>query len=64
MAYEGEASKHCARIEAAQKAVGQAMAEYSRGRGSVAAVNRANADLANAWHLQREWSGGRVADDR
>jgi hypothetical protein len=64
MAYEGEESKHCARIEAAQKAVAQAMSEYSRGRGNLSAVNKANAELADAHCRWREWSGGRVPDDR
>jgi hypothetical protein len=64
MAYQGEETAHCARIEDAKRAVAKAMSEHSTGRGSLASVNKANADLANAWHLQREWSGGRVPQDR
>jgi hypothetical protein len=62
MAYEGEESARCARIENAKRAAAKAMSEYSRG-GSVTAVNKANAELANAHCAWRKWSGGR-ADDR
>ena len=44
MGYEGEDSKHCARVEAAKRAVADAQLKYQRG-GSLDAVNKANADL-------------------
>ena len=44
MGYEGEDSKHCARVEAAKRAVADAQLKYQRG-GSLDAVNKANAAL-------------------
>jgi hypothetical protein len=63
MGYEGEESKHCARVEAAKRAVAKAMDAHSRG-GKLEAVNRANADLADAQFRWYEHSGGVVPDDR
>lgn len=59
----GEDSKHCTRVEAAQMKVAKAMQAHSRG-GSCEAVNKANAELADAHYRRREWSGSRVTDDR
>jgi hypothetical protein len=63
MAYQGEDSKHCANIEAAQRAVAKATQAYRRG-GSLDAVNKADRDLADANYRWYEWSGGNVPDDR
>jgi hypothetical protein len=63
MAYEGEDSRHCARVEAAQRAVAKARDAYSKG-GSVSAVNRANAELADANYRWNEWCAGRLPDER
>jgi hypothetical protein len=63
MAYEGEDSKHCARVEAARNKVAEATAAYRRG-GSASAVDKANRELAEASYRWREWSGGLVEDKR
>jgi hypothetical protein len=63
MAYEGEESKHCERIEKAKAQVAKAQLAYQRG-GSVDAVVKADAELANATYRQYEHSAGMVPDDR
>ena len=63
MGYEGEESKHCASVEAAKRAVAKAQLAYQRG-GSLDAVVKANADLADADYRMYEHSAGMVPDDR
>jgi hypothetical protein len=63
MAYRSPDDDFCAEIEAAREAVCTAQKAYERG-GSVDAVNRANDRLTDAHYRWREWSGGRVPDNR
>jgi hypothetical protein len=63
MAYEGEDSKHCSRVEAAKRAVAAAHLKYQRG-ASVDVVVKADADLASAVNAWYEHDAGVVPDDR
>jgi hypothetical protein len=63
MGYQGEESKHCERIEKAKAQVAKAQLAYQRG-GSLDAVVKADADLADATYRMYEHNSGRVPDDR
>ncbi len=63
MAYRSQLANACADIEVARAAVAKAQQNYSDG-GSVDAVNRANARLAEAHSRLRETTGGNVPDTR
>ncbi len=61
MAYQFQES--CEEIDAAKRAVAQAMRAHSKG-GSLDAVNAANRRLADAYAKDREVWGGNVPDTR
>jgi hypothetical protein len=63
MAYQGEETKHCERIEKAKAQVAKAQLAYQRG-GSLDAVNKASAQLADAKYRAYEHSAGMIPDDR
>ncbi len=63
MAYTSTLNRVCVEIEKARDRVADAQDAYSRG-GSLAAVNRANSELADAHARYREYSGDRVPDRR
>lgn len=63
--FKSKLDDHIIAIEAARAKVAKAQQEYSRG-GSVAALNRANKELAEAHHQARVGYGlrGPVASDK
>lgn len=64
MAYQGEKSKRCERIERARGEVIRAQLKYSAGKGSLDAVNRANRQLAGEHYGMYENAAGLVPDTR